>query len=91
MLEVSDDGRGGAGAGRGVGMHSMQERAREIGGQVDVSSRDRGTSVTIRLPLRAGSAGMIRVLVVDDHPLFRNGLTALLETLPDVGRRRRRR
>ena len=55
VLEVSDDGRGGAGAGRGVGMHTMQERAREIGGQVDVSSRDRGTSVTIRLPLRAGA------------------------------------
>ena len=55
VLEVSDDGRGGAGAGRGVGMHTMQERAREIGGQVDVRSRDRGTSVTIRLPLRAGA------------------------------------
>jgi signal transduction histidine kinase len=55
VLEVSDNGRGGAGAGRGVGMHTMQERAHEIGGQVDVSSRDRGTSVTIRLPLRTGA------------------------------------
>ena len=27
---------------------------------------------------------MIRVLVVDDHPLFRDGLTALLDTLADV-------
>ena len=27
---------------------------------------------------------MIRVLVVDDHPLFRTGLTGLLETVPDI-------
>ena len=27
---------------------------------------------------------MIRVLVVDDHPLFRDGLTGLLETVDDV-------
>lgn len=27
---------------------------------------------------------MITVLVVDDHPLFRTGLTGLLETVPDI-------
>jgi DNA-binding NarL/FixJ family response regulator len=27
---------------------------------------------------------VIRVLVVDDHPLFRTGITSLLETVPDI-------
>jgi DNA-binding NarL/FixJ family response regulator len=27
---------------------------------------------------------MIRVLIVDDHPLFRGGLVALLRTVPDI-------
>ena len=55
VLEVSDDGRGGAGPGEGAGMHTMRERAAEIGGEVDVRSVEGGTSVTIRLPLRAGA------------------------------------
>lgn len=27
---------------------------------------------------------MIKVLVVDDHPVFRHGLISILEKLPDV-------
>jgi DNA-binding NarL/FixJ family response regulator len=27
---------------------------------------------------------MIRVLIVDDHPLFRDGLVALLRSVPDI-------
>ncbi len=56
VIAVADDGRGGAAAGRGVGMISMRERAREIGGEVDVSCRERGTTVTLRLPLAPGVA-----------------------------------
>lgn len=51
VLAFSDDGRGGVAPGRGVGMSSMDQRAREIGGRVEVSSRGRGTTVTLRLPL----------------------------------------
>ena len=55
-LQINDDGCGMAGGRSGVGLGSMQERAREIGGRVDVRPLERGTSVTLRLPLRAGVA-----------------------------------
>lgn len=55
-FEVTDDGRGGAGARAGVGIGSMRERAGEIGGWLDVRGLERGTAVTLRLPLRAGAA-----------------------------------
>ena len=56
-LVVVDDGRG-IGAqptSRGLGMSSMSERAREIGGSVEVGgTRPGGTTVTLTLPLRGG-------------------------------------
>jgi len=55
LLEVADDGRGGAAAGHGSGMHTMRERAQEIGGRIEVRSLERGTSVQIRLPLRTAA------------------------------------
>lgn len=33
---------------------------------------------------RSGAVGGVRVVVVDDHPLFREGLRAALESTPDV-------
>ena len=56
VLEVRDDGRGGAVSGRGLGIPGMRQRAREIGGRVEVSSLDPGTAVTVRLPVHAGAA-----------------------------------
>ncbi|MDQ3754852.1 MAG: ATP-binding protein [Acidobacteriota bacterium] len=55
-LTVKDDGRGfdPAGAGDGNGLVNMRERARSMGGQLQVDSSDgRGTTVILRVPLRA--------------------------------------
>jgi signal transduction histidine kinase len=49
-LEVGDDGRG-MGAGRGVGLHSMCERAEELGGTLLVGpGSEGGTVVRAELP-----------------------------------------
>ena len=42
MLEVTDDGVGGAVAGTGVGLPSMRERAEEIGGSCVVAEAPGG-------------------------------------------------
>jgi signal transduction histidine kinase len=61
MLEVTDNGRGmrqemidrfrEAGVGVGVGLMSMHERARELGGKLEIDSSPAGASVRITLPL----------------------------------------
>ena len=56
VLEVVDDGVGGARPGRGVGLRSMRDRAREIGGRIEVDSTCGGTTVTISLPLAVETA-----------------------------------
>jgi signal transduction histidine kinase len=58
VLEVRDAGRGlspgdGAPEGRGLGLSSMRDRARLLGGSCTVRSHpDGGTLVQARLPLR---------------------------------------
>ena len=53
VVEISDDGRGiDPGAASGVGLRSMDERASEVGGEVDLLARPGGgTIVRARLPL----------------------------------------
>jgi signal transduction histidine kinase len=61
ILEVRDNGRGvkqevlnrfrETGVGAGVGLMSMQERARELGGKFQIESGSTGTSVQITIPV----------------------------------------
>jgi signal transduction histidine kinase len=63
-MEVSDQGRGipsktlidlrskdGAGAGLGVGIAGMRERLKQLGGRLDITSGEQGTTVRAVLPL----------------------------------------
>jgi signal transduction histidine kinase len=56
-LDVTDDGVGIApGADAGLGLRSMDERARELGGTLDVATFPHGgTAVRLRIPITAGS------------------------------------
>jgi signal transduction histidine kinase len=54
VLEVSDDGVGGADAGRGSGLSGLAQRVSTVDGRINVSSPAGGpTMVTVELPLRA--------------------------------------
>ena len=53
-LEVSDDGIGGADAGRGSGLAGLAQRVSTVDGRIDVVSPAGGpTTVTVELPMRA--------------------------------------
>ncbi|UWZ51721.1 sensor histidine kinase [Dactylosporangium aurantiacum] len=60
LVTVTDDGRAataapGTAIGAGVGMHSMRERAAELGGTLEVVSSPAGTTVTAHLPVGAAT------------------------------------
>ena len=86
-LEIVDDGVGiPAGRSAGVGLSSMRERAAELGGSCVVETAPKsGTRVLARLPLPEGVRRLetLRILIAEDHPLFRKGMIALLSSVPD--------
>ena len=92
LIRCRDAGSGiAADAVTGVGTRSMIERAEEQGGSVTTSAGvPRGTVVTATLPLRrpartiARSDVVIKVVVVDDHPVFRLGMVGLLDSLDGI-------
>jgi two-component system NarL family sensor kinase len=58
-LEIEDDGRGlpedlrekTALTAAGVGVAAIQQRVRELGGQLQIQSRERGTSIVVTMPI----------------------------------------
>lgn len=56
VLQIKDAGKGIQNSPYGVGLRSMQERAKELGGKVELSSGPGGTTVRATLPFRNASA-----------------------------------
>lgn len=53
LIEVSDDGVGGAELGSGTGLRGLADRLEALGGRLDISSpRDAGTTLAGQIPLR---------------------------------------
>lgn len=68
------------------GLHIMAERARVAGGWLQISTApDQGCTVEVELPCQEDPLdekllSSLRVMIVDDQPLFRNGLRFLLQS-----------
>ena len=89
LLEIADDGQGIAERNIGVGLGTMHERAAELGGSCEdhVDSRSGHHRHGAAAPLCTGGRRVsdpIRILIADDHPLFRGGLRSLLESVADT-------
>ena len=97
VLMVEDDGRGFAiddvslEAVPSLGLVSMRERAALVGGELTIESTPGfGTTITVRVPTAdadattMASVKKLRILIVDDHPLVRDGLKRLINDQPDM-------
>jgi signal transduction histidine kinase len=50
VIEIGDDGRGGARAGRGSGLQGIADRVEAVGGRLQIESDSSGTRVTAEIP-----------------------------------------
>ena len=88
LLDIADDGQGIAQGPAGVGLQTMQSAPSSEELQDHRLPAPASTTVAVRLPRQAPRASWmsksIRILIADDHPLFRGGLRALLESVSDT-------
>jgi two-component system, NarL family, response regulator DevR len=91
VLEIADDGVGfdPGKVQRGQGLANIERRAEKLGGVVEVKPRiPKGMIFTVRIPLKEGEwprrSGKLRVMLVDDHDVVREGLRSLLEAEEDI-------
>ena len=92
LIEIVDDGIGIADdVVAGVGLHSIRERCAELGGRCEVTCPEvGGTVVRAWIPnwkekaVAEPAEPAVRVLIADDHPIFRDGLATLLDPLPGI-------
>ena len=86
-MTIHDNGKGLSGKKKtgGHGVFGMIERARYLGGSMEISSEDgKGTTAHLCLPLNSGMPKIKkRVLVVDDHAIIRDALRRLLNDQTD--------
>ena len=85
--EVTDDGRGfGPETISGVGLRSMQERARAVGGTLNIDSEPgKGTKVRLEMNLAREDEEPqeeTRILLVEDHASFREAAASVFEQEP---------
>lgn len=71
-----------------LGLTGMRERARAWDGDIVIEGiPGRGTTIVVRIPhptIQTGDTPMIRVLVVDDHPVVRQGVVQIISQVSDI-------
>lgn len=88
MIDVTDDGKGLVmDHPAGVGLVSIRERAAELGGACQITSPMGGGGPGTGSASHTKGGIMVdrlSVVIADDHPIFRGGMRALLNSAPDM-------